>query len=56
MAPGYLITVSSTTQLLECGPASEGFFIASWPDAEHDSPLSSFPLPVYPPPAFSYLF
>ena len=42
MAKGYLITVSSTTQPKECGPASEGFFIASWPDAEHDSPLPCY--------------
>lgn len=53
MAQGYLITVSSTTQPKECGPASKGFFIASWPDAEHDSPLLMLHHHIYPPPALS---
>lgn len=53
MAQGYLITVSSTTQPKERGPASEGFFISSRPDAEHDSLLLMLHHHIYPPPALS---
>ena len=53
MAQRHLITVFSTTQPKECGPASKGFFIASWPDAEHDSPLLMLHPPYLPAPGVS---